>query len=142
MDLADGHLLAIEYLFRNGGEYINLNLGTGIGISVLELVKCFENVNKVKIPYEFNGSNKVASAKSAFIPKTRVQVYFLEDSVWFEPLTNLVYKSKNGRILADNGERYCIFSKAVLNTVSDQLLIVGINDSAYSNDDILDLLLL
>ena len=70
-----------------------------------------------EIPYEFNGSNKVASAKSAFIPKTRVQVYFLEDSVWFEPLTNLVYKSKNGRILADNGERYCIFSKAVLSTL-------------------------
>ena len=55
-----------------------------------------------EIPFEFNGSNKVASAKSAFIPKTRVQVYFLEDSSWFQPLSNLVYKSKNGRILADN----------------------------------------
>ena len=70
-----------------------------------------------EIPFEFNGSNKVASAKSAFIPKTRVQVYFLEDSNWFQPLSNLVYKSKNGRILADNGERYCIFSKAVLSTL-------------------------
>ena len=70
-----------------------------------------------EIPFEFNGSNKVASAKSAFIPKTRVQVYFLEDRNWFQPLSNLVYKSKNGRILADNGERYCIFSKAVLSTL-------------------------
>ena len=66
-----------------------------------------------EIPFEFNGSNRMASAKSAFIPKTRVQVYFLEDSNWFQPLSNLVYKSKNGRILADNGERYCFFSKAV-----------------------------
>ena len=70
-----------------------------------------------EIPFEFNGSNKVASAKSAFIPKTRVQVYFLEDNNWFQPLSNLVYKSKNGRILADNGERYCLFSKAVLSTL-------------------------
>ena len=70
-----------------------------------------------EIPFEFNGQRKVASAKSAFIPKTRVQVYFLEDNHWFQPLTNLVYKSKNGRILADNGERYGFFSKAVLSTL-------------------------
>ena len=70
-----------------------------------------------EIPLEFNGQNMIASAKSAFIPKTRVQVYFLEDEHWFQPLSNLVYKAKNGRILADNGERYCYFSKAVLSTL-------------------------
>ena len=70
-----------------------------------------------EIPFTFNGEDVVASAKSAFIPKTRVQVYFLEDEHWFKPLTNLVYKSKNGRILADNGERYAYFSKAVLSTL-------------------------
>ncbi len=69
------------------------------------------------IPFQFNGSDMSASAKSAFIPKTRVQVYFLEDEHWFKPLTNLVYKSKNGRVLADNGERYGFFSKAVLSTL-------------------------
>tara|TARA_B110000003_G_scaffold250454_1_gene263473 strand:- start:23 stop:853 length:831 start_codon:yes stop_codon:yes gene_type:complete len=70
-----------------------------------------------EIPLEFKGQNMIASAKSAFIPKTRVQVYFLEDEHWFQPLSNLVYKAKNGRILADNGERYCYFSKAVLSTL-------------------------
>ena len=70
-----------------------------------------------EIPFEFNGQTKIASAKSAFIPKTRVQVYFLEDSHWFKPLSNLVYKSKNGRVLADNGERYGFFAKAVLSTL-------------------------
>ena len=70
-----------------------------------------------EIPFEFDGEEKVASAKSAFIPKTRVQVYFLEDEYWFKPLTNLVYKSKNGRVLADNGERYGFFAKAVLSTL-------------------------
>ena len=70
-----------------------------------------------EIPFTFNGEDRVASAKSAFIPKTRVQVYFLEDDEWFKPLTNLVYKSKNGRVLADNGERYGFFAKAVLSTL-------------------------
>jgi len=70
-----------------------------------------------EIPFEFAGEDKMASAKSAFIPKTRVQVYFLEDDHWFKPLTNLLYKAKNGRILSDNGERYGYFAKAVLSTL-------------------------
>ncbi len=70
-----------------------------------------------EIPFQFNGEEQIASAKSAFIPKTRVQVYFLEDDYWFQPLTNLIYKSKNGRILSDNGERYSYFAKAVLSTL-------------------------
>ena len=70
-----------------------------------------------EIPFVFKGFDHVTSAKSAFIPKTRVQVYFLEDEFWFKPLTNLVYKSKNGRILADNNERYGYYSKAVLSTL-------------------------
>ncbi len=70
-----------------------------------------------EIPFSFNGKEHIASAKSAFIPKTRVQVYFLEDEYWFKPLSNLVYKSKNGRVLADNPERYGYFAKAVLSTL-------------------------
>jgi len=57
-----------------------------------------------EIPFDFGGEAQVVSAKSAFIPKTRVQIYFLEDDQWFKPLTNLLYKSKNGRTLSDNGE--------------------------------------
>ena len=70
-----------------------------------------------EIPFQFKGEEQIASAKSAFIPKTRVQVYFLEDEYWFKPLSNLVYKSKNGRVLADNAERYSYYSKAVLSTL-------------------------
>ena len=70
-----------------------------------------------EIPFEFCGEEEVASAKSAFIPKTRVQVYFLENEYWFKPLTNLLYKSKNGRILVDNPERYAYYSKAVISTL-------------------------
>ena len=70
-----------------------------------------------EIPFEFRGEEEIASAKSAFIPKTRVQVYFLENEYWFKPLTNLLYKSKNGRVLIDNSERYAYYSKAVISTL-------------------------
>ena len=70
-----------------------------------------------EIPFEFCGEQVTASAKSAFIPKTRVQVYFLEDEYWFKPLTNLLYKSKNGRVLTDNAKRYAYYSKAVISTL-------------------------
>ena len=67
-----------------------------------------------EIPFEFGEENVITSAKSAFIPKTRVQVYFLEDDQRFKPLTNLIYKAKNGRVLVDNDMRFAFFSKASL----------------------------
>ena len=70
-----------------------------------------------EIPFQFDGDEVIASAKSAFIPKTRVQVYFLENVDWFKPLTNLLYKAKNGRVLPDNDERYAYFSKAAIATL-------------------------
>ena len=70
-----------------------------------------------EIPFVFNGEDEIVSAKSAFIPKTRVQVYFLENNIWFKPLSNLLYKAKNGRVLPDNDERYSYFSIASLATL-------------------------
>jgi starch synthase len=67
-----------------------------------------------EIPFVFGEENVITSAKSAFIPKTRVQIYFLEDDQRFKPLTNLIYKAKNGRVLADNDMRFAFFSKASL----------------------------
>jgi len=57
---------------------------------------------------------EIASAKSAFIPKTRVQVYFMEHDNLFQPLTPLLYKAKNGRPLPDNADRFGFFSKMSL----------------------------
>ena len=53
MDLAEGHVRVLEHLALNKPNFINLNLGTGVGTSVLELIKTFESVNKVKVPYIF-----------------------------------------------------------------------------------------
>ena len=70
-----------------------------------------------EIPFDFDGEEIITSAKSAFIPKTRVQVYFLENPDLFKDLTNLLYKSKNGRLLTDNDERYGYFTKAAIATL-------------------------
>ena len=49
MDLADGHVVALDNL--SNGVHI-YNLGTGQGTSVLQLVKAFEEANDIEIPYE------------------------------------------------------------------------------------------
>ena len=51
VDLAKGHVCAVDYVVKNKGTEV-FNLGTGIGYSVLDMVKAFENVNKVRIPYK------------------------------------------------------------------------------------------
>ncbi len=53
MDLAEAHSYALQHLFDNDLKFLTLNLGTGRGTSVLELLKCFEEINNVKIPFEF-----------------------------------------------------------------------------------------
>jgi UDP-glucose 4-epimerase len=51
VDLAKGHLKALEKIMKeNIAEAYNL--GTGKGYSVLDLVKTFQKVNEVEIPYE------------------------------------------------------------------------------------------
>ena len=54
VDLADGHVKAVEYVKKNKGADA-INLGTGKGTSVLELVTAFEKASGVKIPYEIVG---------------------------------------------------------------------------------------
>lgn len=52
MDLALGHLAALNYLERrSGGDFVTVNLGTGVGASVLEMVRAFEQVSGRSIPY-------------------------------------------------------------------------------------------
>ncbi len=53
MDLAEGHLSALNYLLKEKPQILTINLGTGRGTSVLELIKTFENINEIKIPYRF-----------------------------------------------------------------------------------------
>jgi len=51
VDLAQGHLAALAELFRSG-RCFTLNLGTGRGYSVLEMVRAFEEASGRKVPYQ------------------------------------------------------------------------------------------
>ncbi len=51
VDLAKGHIKAIEKAIKDEGVFY-YNLGTGVGYSVLDLVKNFEKVNNVKVSYK------------------------------------------------------------------------------------------
>ncbi len=50
MDLADGHLAALEALDRHD-KTLTVNLGTGHGYSVLDMVRAFEKASGRRIPY-------------------------------------------------------------------------------------------
>lgn len=54
MDLAHAHADAIDYLASGGGS-ATVNLGTGRGVSVLELVRAFEAASGRTIPYDVVG---------------------------------------------------------------------------------------
>ena len=51
VDLAKGHVKAINYIFSNPGLDV-INLGTGVGYSVLDMVKAFSKACGKEIPYE------------------------------------------------------------------------------------------
>lgn len=52
LDIASGHLAAINFLVTNKGWHI-INLGTGLGTSVLEMINQFASSSGRTIPYEF-----------------------------------------------------------------------------------------
>jgi UDP-glucose 4-epimerase len=51
VDLAEGHVAALRYLFERGRS-VTVNLGTGRGYSVLELIRAYEGASGRMIPYE------------------------------------------------------------------------------------------
>ncbi|MBQ6815020.1 MAG: UDP-glucose 4-epimerase GalE [Lachnospiraceae bacterium] len=50
VDLAKAHVKAIDYALKNKGSEV-FNIGTGVGYSVLDMVKAFEKANDIKVPY-------------------------------------------------------------------------------------------
>jgi UDP-glucose 4-epimerase len=51
MDLVEGHVVALDYIRRVRGLH-TVNLGTGNGVSVLEIVGAFERASGRSVPYE------------------------------------------------------------------------------------------
>ena len=52
VDLAKGHLLALNKLNKEDNGIFIYNLGTGNGYSVLEMIEAFKKVNNVEVPYK------------------------------------------------------------------------------------------
>jgi UDP-glucose 4-epimerase len=50
LDLADGHLAALDYIYKHTGIEA-VNLGAGVGCSVLDVIHAYERASGQKIPY-------------------------------------------------------------------------------------------
>ena len=50
LDLAKSHVLAMNFVLNNTGKHA-FNVGTGIGVSVLDVIKTFEKANNLKVNY-------------------------------------------------------------------------------------------
>ena len=73
-----------------------------------------EVIRLKEILFDYEDSSYECSAKSAFLPKSRLQVYFLESEDQFGDLNNLLFKAKNGRYLTDNDIRFAFYSLATI----------------------------
>jgi len=68
---------------------------------------------------DFQNKNHIINLKSAFIPNTRVQLYFMEHKKYFTDIPDLLYKSRNGRVYNNNHEKFTFFVKAVLESLTN-----------------------
>ena len=51
VDLADAHVRALDYLAR-GGTTVEVNVGTGVGSSVLDVIRTTERISGRAVPYD------------------------------------------------------------------------------------------
>ena len=63
-DLADAHILALDYL-QNGGKSDVFNCGYGIGYSVKEIVEAYQRANNIKINVQY-GARRSGDADAVF----------------------------------------------------------------------------
>ena len=84
MDLAQGHIAALEFLFKKVQEKITFNLGTGVGTSVIDLINTFKKENNIEIPFKIVGrrdgdigyvvaNNSLAKSILKWEPKYRLE---------------------------------------------------------------------
>ena len=64
MDLAEAHYSSLIHMDKKRSDFLILNVGTGKGTTVLELIKVFEQENNCKIPFKFVKRRTGDKAKS------------------------------------------------------------------------------
>jgi len=73
VDVADAHVKSLEYLQKQSAEnyYEAFNLGTGDGVSVLELVNAFQSATGVKLNYEI-GPRRPGDVVKVYADPTKI----------------------------------------------------------------------
>lgn len=73
VDLAIAHVKAMEYLNQlpSSSTYESFNLGTGVGVSVLQLIKEFEKVTGVKLNYAI-GARRPGDVEKVYADPSKV----------------------------------------------------------------------
>jgi len=102
MDVAEGHVKAIDFLLSRKGGITSVNLGSGKNITVLELIKVFQKVNKVNINYVFSDKRigdppiliaNVSLAKKLFKWKAKRNLEAMCIDGWKWYLSNILLKN-------------------------------------------------
>lgn len=104
-DLADAHILAVEKLFKDKTSYC-INLGTGLGTSVKEILNAVEKVTGKQVPHVFGerragdpprlyAANEMAKKVLNWNPKyTQIEEIIKTAWIWEQSKKNLEIKSK------------------------------------------------
>ena len=90
VDLAKGHLLALDKLNKEDNGIFIYNLGTGKGYSVLEMVEAFKKVNNVDVPY------KIAPRREGDIAECYADPSKAKNELGFEATKNLEDMCRDG----------------------------------------------
>ena len=84
MDLAEGHLQTLNHLIKSESKVVKLNLGSGIGYSVLEIINNFESVNNCSIPFKF------VERRNGDVPVTLAKIDFAKKIINWYPQRNII----------------------------------------------------
>ena len=77
-----------------------------------------EVIRLKEIEVIFKAESNPGAAKSAFVPSTRVQVYFMEYQPYFGGKNKTLYKVADGRFNQRNAEKYFYFSKIAIENLT------------------------
>lgn len=77
-----------------------------------------EVIRLKEIEVEYKGELTLGAAKSAFVPSTKVQVYFMEYQPYFGGKNKTLYKVADDRYNQRNAEKYFYFSKTAIENLT------------------------
>ena len=72
MDLAEAHVKALKYVLDSPVGYDVINLGTGVGNSVLDVINTFERANNIQLNYEI-GSRRPGDVEQIWADASKAE---------------------------------------------------------------------